>query len=266
MQHLTWNIDRVLFHFGPFHVYWYGLLFATGISFGFGVMRWFFGREGKVVRDVESLVLYIMVGTIIGARLGHVLFYDPGYYLSHPVEILEFWRGGLASHGGAIGIFIALYLYSRRHQDQPYMWLLDRIFIASIAGGVFIRIGNFFNSEIVGTPSDLPWAVVFSRIDTLPRHPTQLYEALVYAVTVVILLLVYKRCYPHLRTGLISGLSLVLVFTSRFFLEFVKMRQAAYEGALSLSVGQWLSLPFIVLGLIVLIQSLRQGHKGVTTR
>lgn len=261
MQHFIWNMDRVLVSFGHFHIYWYGLLFAAGIASGFVLMRWFYRREGKPVEDVESLLLFIVVGTIVGARLGHVLFYDPGYYLSHPLVILEFWKGGLASHGGTVGICIALYFYTRHHRDQPYLWLLDRMFIASILGGAFIRIGNFFNSEIVGTPSDLPWAVIFSRIDSVPRHPTQLYETLAYAVTFVILLLTYKRCYPKLRAGLISGLSLVLVFSARFFLEFVKVRQAAYEQASALSVGQWLSLPFIALGIILLVYTLRRDDK-----
>jgi phosphatidylglycerol:prolipoprotein diacylglycerol transferase len=264
MQHFIWNIDRVLVTFGHFRIYWYGFLFVSGILSGFGLMRWFFSREGKPVRDVESLLLFIIVGTIVGARLGQVLFYDPARYLQHPLEILEIWRGGLASHGGIAGIIVALYLYARQHRDQPYLWLLDRIFIASTLGGIFIRIGNFFNSEIVGTPSDLPWAVIFSRIDSVPRHPTQLYEALAYAVIFVILMLTYKRGYPKLRTGVLSGLALVLVFTARFLLEFVKVRQAAYEQATSLNVGQWLSLPFIALGLILMIYALRRKDKTTT--
>lgn len=252
MELLFWDIDPILFNIGPLHIRWYGLLFASGFAVGFAIMKWIYQREGLPTDDLDSLFMYMMAGTLIGARLGHVLFYDPMYYGHHPLEIFEIWKGGLASHGGAIGIFTALYIYSRRHPNQPYGWLLDRMAIPGILGGSFIRIGNFFNSEIIGTPSHLPWAVVFSRVDSIPRHPVQLYESIVYAVTFIVLLTVYKRLYPNLRTGLITGLFLVIVFTSRFFLEFIKVRQAAYGLSLPFSTGQWLSLPFIVMGFILI--------------
>lgn len=260
MHYFVWNIDPILLNLGPIHIHWYGLLFAGGFVVGFAIMRWIFRREGKPEADLDPLLLYMMAGTIIGARLGHVLFYDPVYYFHHPLEILEIWKGGLASHGGAIGIFTALYLYARRHPDQPYGWLLDRMAIPGVLGGAFIRIGNFFNSEILGTPSHLPWAVVFARVDNVPRHPVQLYESAAYLLTFAVLFFVYKRLYPHLRTGLLSGLLLVLVFTARFFLEFIKVRQASYGYSFPLSVGQWLSLPFIVLGIVLLIRGLRDTN------
>lgn len=258
MHYFVWNMDPVMLNLGPLHIHWYGLLFATGFMVGFGIMRWIYRREGKPEHDLDALLIYMMVGTIIGARLAHVIFYDPGYYFSHPVQILEIWNGGLASHGGAVGILLAVYLYARRHPDQPYAWLLDRIAIPGVLGGAFIRCGNFFNSEILGTPAHLPWAVVFARVDNVPRHPVQLYEALAYFVIFGVLLFLYKRLYPHLRTGLISGVLLVLVFTARFFLEFIKVRQADYGHSMALSVGQWLSLPFIVAGIVLVVLALRR--------
>ncbi len=202
----------------------------------------------------------MVVGTIIGARLVHCLFYDPHYYLSHPVEILEVWKGGLASHGGAAGIFIALWLYCRRHPDQPYLWLLDRITVATALGAAFIRVGNFFNSEILGTPSSLPWAVVFAREDAIPRHPAQLYEAAAYLLIFVGLLLIYHRLQARTPHGLLLGLFLAAGFIARFLIEFVKQRQAAYEQHFAISVGQWLSIPFVLVGMALVWRAMSQAR------
>jgi prolipoprotein diacylglyceryl transferase len=192
----------------------------------------------------------MMLGTIIGARLGHCLFYEPEYYLSHPLEILFIWKGGLASHGGSIGVLIAVWLYKRKHPDQGYIWLADRLSIAVAFTAACIRIGNFFNSEILGKPSDLPWAIVFKYAgETVPRHPAMLYEALSYLILTGLLLILYKVKEGKKR-GQMIGLMLFWIFTSRFFIEFYKENQVAFENELPLNMGQILSIPFIILGLL----------------
>ena len=244
-----------IFQLGPFSIRWYGLLFATAFFLGFLYMRRVYVRERKSVADLDSLLIYMMISTIVGARLGHCLFYDPGYYLSNPLEIIKVWRGGLASHGGAIGIFTGLYLYSRKHPDQPYLWLLDRVAVPVPLAGFFIRLGNLFNSEILGIPTDKPWAIVFARIDELPRHPAQLYESISYLLIFVLLNLTYRKFGERTPPGLLVGLFLVLVFTARFIIEFVKVRQADFGIFLPLSVGQLLSIPAIIAGVILLIRA-----------
>lgn len=247
-SYIYWDVDPTLFTAGPFTVRWYGLLFALGFFVGFLIMRSVYRREGKPEEDLDPLLLYMLAGTIVGARLGHVFFYHPEFYLSHPVEILRIWKGGLASHGGALGILTALYLYSRRHLDQPYLWLLDRMAIPVALAGSLIRLGNVFNSEILGKAADVPWAFIFARIDQVPRHPVQLYESLAYLLIFAGLLLIYKRKGPRVSTGLLSGLFLVAVFAARFFLEFFKVRQASFGGELPLSMGQLLSVPLVFVG------------------
>lgn len=214
-------------------------------------------RENKPVVDLDSLLMYMVAGTVIGARLGHVLFYDPAYYMSHPLEIIMIWKGGLASHGGTLGILIAIYFYCRKHADQPYLWLLDRLAIPAALGACFIRIGNFFNSEILGLPTNVPWAIVFERIDDLPRHPVQLYESITYAVIFIILLTIYKQLFDRLKDGILLGTMFTLTFGARFFLEFIKTHQAAYEDGFALTVGQWLSVPMVIVGILLLLRGLR---------
>jgi len=194
----------------------------------------------------------MFIGVALGARLGHCLFYDPVFYLGHPIEILKIWEGGLASHGAAIGVLLSLFVFTRRENRPSYFWLLDRIVIPVALAGMLIRIGNFFNSEIVGIPTNRSWAVVFESVDAVPRHAVQLYEAFAYGIIFVLLMLVYRRKGKACRQGMLLGMFLVSVFSARFFLEFLKTRQAAYEASLVLSVGQWLSIPFVVLGLILL--------------
>jgi prolipoprotein diacylglyceryl transferase len=189
--------------------------------------------------------------------LGHCLFYDPVYYLNHPIEILKIWEGGLASHGAAIGILVSLFIYTRREYPPSYIQLLDRMVLPVSLAGFFIRLGNFFNSEIVGTPSSRSWAVVFENVDAIPRHPIQLYEAFAYGFIFILLMLIYRLGNGGKFPGMLLGLFLVSVFSSRFLLEFLKTRQAAYEGTMTLSVGQWLSIPFVVLGLILLARSFK---------
>jgi prolipoprotein diacylglyceryl transferase len=250
-----------VFQLGPLTVRWYGVLFAVLFVLGYLIVRWQFRVEGKDQRSLDSLLVYMVLGTIVGARLGHCLFYDPVYYFHHPFEVLEVWQGGLASHGGAVGILIALYLYTRRWPGQPYLWLLDRIVVPTALGGCLIRLGNLFNSEILGGPTRVPWAFVFARVDAVPRHPAQLYESLAYALVFIVLFVVYWRLRARTPQGLLLGLFLVSVFTFRFLIEFVKERQAAYEQNLPLSVGQWLSIPFVLAGLVLLWRAVREKHQ-----
>jgi len=260
LTEVHWDISPEIIRLGPIALRWYSLGWLSAFVVGFLIVRWTYRREGKPERDLESLLFTMFLGAIIGARLGHCLFYRPGYYLTHPLEIVAFWKGfrGLASHGGALGILVALYLYSRRHPDQPYLWLLDRIAAPTALGGCFIRLGNLMNSEILGVPTDVPWAFVFERIDPLPRHPAQLYEAIAYLLTFVLLLSVYRRKGSMLPEGILTGTFFVCVFSARFLIEFVKERHAAYAAGLPLSVGQLLSIPMIILGLALLARAAKR--------
>ena len=192
-----WATDPIAFSFGPVQVRWYGICFAMAFVVGYQLMDWIFRKEGKPQEDLESMFTYMFVATLIGARLGHCLFYEPGYYLSHPLDILKFWHGGLASHGAAIAILVGLYLYAKKRDNQPYIWVLARMCMLVALGGFFIRTGNFFNSEIIGKPSSLPWAVVFTRLDSIPRHPSQLYEAFSYLLIFIGLIQLYRREGPR---------------------------------------------------------------------
>ena len=254
-----WDISPELFTLGPLTVRWYGLLFALPFFLGYHIFTWVFRLEGKPEQDLDRLLLFMMGGTVIGARLGHCLFYDPVYYLSNPLELIKIWQGGLASHGAAIGIFTALYLYSRERPEQSYLWVLDRMVICVALGGFCIRLGNLFNSEILGRPTDVPWAFVFARYDELPRHPTQLYESLAYGLIFVMLFVLYRRLKDRTPRGLLLGLFLSSVFTCRFFVEYTKMRQAPFAEDWSLSMGQLLSVPLVLLGIAFLARSRRTG-------
>lgn len=261
MTPFVWNADPVLFELGPLSVKWYGLLFATGFLVGYAIMSRIYRLESKPQEDLGTLLLYMMVATVIGARLGHCFFYAPGYYLSNPLEIVKVWNGGLASHGGAIGITFGLWFYSLRHPSQPFLWLIDRIAIPTALAGSFIRLGNFFNSEIIGEPTDLPWAVVFARVDDIPRHPAQLYESVAYLLVFGVLAAVYTRLYrghgSDMPRGRILGLFLVFVFSARVLIEIVKTPQAAYSLPVALSVGQLLSIPAVLIGIWLVWRSFR---------
>jgi phosphatidylglycerol:prolipoprotein diacylglycerol transferase len=256
---IVWNVDPDILKIGPLTIRYYGLLFALSFFLGYNIIRSVFRRENKPESDLETLLTYMMIGTIAGARLGHCLFYDPVYYLSNPLKILMVWEGGLASHGGAIGILTALYMYSRKRPEQPYLWILDRMVIAIALAGLFIRIGNFFNSEILGIPSDVPWAIIFDRIDSAPRHPAQLYESIAYGSIFVGLYRLYAKLGEKTPKGFLLGLFLISVFGFRIFIEFVKERQASYSAELPLSVGQLLSIPLVIAGVILLIRALKSG-------
>lgn len=252
-----WDVNPILIQAGPLTVRWYGVFFAAAFLVGYWIMRGIYRREGTDPASLDRLLLYMLVGALLGARIGHVLFYDPHYYATHPLEIAKIWEGGLASHGAAVGILLALYLVTRHAGGPPYLWLLDRVAIPTALGGAFIRLGNLFNSEIVGTPTSAWWGVVFDRVDAVPRHPVQLYEAVAYALIFLLLLWVYRCRGRTLRNGGVLGLFLFCVFSARFLLEFVKTPQAEYEAGFVLTVGQLLSIPFIVVGFGLILRARR---------
>ena len=252
-----WNVNPILVQVGPLAIRWYGAFFATAFLVGSWIMQWIYRREGADPASLDRLLLYMPVGAVLGARLGHVLFYDPHYYLTHPLEVVKIWEGGLASHGGAVGILIALYLLTHRPGSPPYLWLLDRVVIPTALGGAFIRLGNFFNSEILGTPASGGWGVIFDRVDPLPRYPVQLYEAAAYGLIFLVLMGVYLRRGPMVQPGELLGLFFILTFFARFLLEFIKMPQAEYEAGFLLTVGQLLSIPCILAGVILVVRARR---------
>ena len=252
MDHLVWNMDPVLVSFMGLTVHWYGVLFASAIAAGFQVMKRIYTKEGLDVESLDNLLIYCVIGIIVGARLAPVLFSDPAFYFAHPMKILAIWEGGLASHGGGLGAILALYYYKRKVK-LPFLFLLDRLAIATAIFGFFVRMANFANSEILGVPSDKPWAIIFERIDMLPRHPAQLYEAIAYLAIFITLWIIYQSTQMKQKQGAIFGLFLVLVFSARFAIEFVKVKQAAYAQDWTMSAGQVLSVPFLVVGVILLL-------------
>jgi phosphatidylglycerol:prolipoprotein diacylglycerol transferase len=216
LDYFNWNVNPEIFRIGNFALRWYGLLFASGFFFGYLILAKFFKKEGLSIEILDKLTIYTAVGTIIGARLGHCLFYEPGYYLDHPIEILKIWRGGLASHGAAIGILVAIYFFSKNTKKR-YLWTFDRVVIVVALAGFFIRTGNLMNSEIYGIETSLPWGIVFLRNgETVAKHPTQIYEALAYFSIFILLYTIYVRQKGKIKEGLMFGLFLFLVFTARF--------------------------------------------------
>jgi prolipoprotein diacylglyceryl transferase len=206
-----------------------------------------------------------MVGAVIGSRLVHCLFYEPDFYLSHPLEILYIWKGGLASHGGLLGVFISMYIFARNY-NESYMWVVSRVAIPGALTAAFVRFGNFFNSEIVGLPSNVQWAVIFERVDFIPRHPVQLYEAFSYLAILLILVTLYRKVSPTFATKILPGVFLVLLFTARFLLEYTKTRQAAYTTDIPFSTGQMLSVPYIVIGILWIIWAIKTKNKKIAIK
>lgn len=247
---IVWDIDPVIYKLGPITLKYYGILFALGFFVGYPLMQSFYRYEGKDPMQVDTLAMYMIISTILGARLGHVFFYQPEIIQDNPLRLFATWEGGLSSHGAAIGIFSALWLYSRTYKDQPYLWLTDKLVITVALAGVFIRIGNVFNSEIYGHVTDKPWGFIFVRAgEVLPRHPTGIYEALCYLVSFGILLGLYRRMRQNTPEGLLLGLFFILIFTARFFIEFLKEVQVDFEKGMALNMGQLLSIPLILIGI-----------------
>ncbi|MCG7981900.1 MAG: prolipoprotein diacylglyceryl transferase [Candidatus Thiodiazotropha lotti] len=259
LDFIVWNTDPTLIAFAGLEIRWYGALFALAYLLGYQTIYWIYQNDGLDAAHLERLSIYLVIATIAGARLGHCLLYDPAYFLANPWKILAFWEGGLASHGGGLGVILALYIH-KRQSGETFLWLLDRFAIPTALVGMLIRLGNLFNSEIYGTPTNLPWAFIFERIDQIPRHPAQLYEAIGYGLIFVVLMLFYRRMRLKIEDGLIFGMFLIGVFTTRFLVEFVKSKQAAYTTDVMLSTGQILSLPFIAAGVVLIILALRRSR------
>lgn len=257
---IHWNVSPEIFSIGPVHVRWYGLLFAVGFLFGYSHGEKMFKHENIDLKWLESLFIYLIVATVIGARLGHVLFYGWDYYSQHPIEILYVWQGGLASHGGVLGIIIAMFIWSKYVSKRSILWVLDRVVVPSIFVGALIRFGNLMNSEIYGMPTTLPWGFIFERNhETVAKHPTQIYEALAYLVTFGVMLYMYWKTKAKDYQGLIVGVFFVMVFSARFFIEFIKEVQESFENGMSLDMGQWLSIPFVLTGIFLIVRALKKG-------
>ena len=269
---ITWNPDVTALDLGFFAIRWYSLFWAIGLVSVYLLMHKLYKQQKISEEKFEPMFMYCFLGILIGARLGHCLFYEPSYYLSHPVEMLLPFRDvpgkgwtftgyeGLASHGGTLGLMIALWLYAKR-VGLKFMHVLDNVAIVTPICACAIRLGNLMNSEIIGRPTDLPWAFIFERVDMLPRHPGQLYEAICYAIFFGIHWFFYRRYPQKVGSGFFFGLCLFLIFTSRIFIEYTKENQEAFEEGMLLNMGQLLSIPFVVLGLYCMFRSSRAAEK-----
>lgn len=253
LNYVVWDVNPEIFSIGPLTIRYYGVMWALTFYLGYLIFERIVKREGLPEGFLDKLIIYMAIATILGARLGHCLFYEPEYYLSRPLEILMIWRGGLSSHGAGVTIPIAMYLFSRM-QKVPMLYVMDRLVITVALGGVLIRLGNLMNSEIYGIESTLPWAFVFVRDgQEVPRHPTQIYEALAYLITFFVILYTYIKSKGKPKQGVIFGTFLVLVFTARFIIEFIKVPQVEREADWVLNLGQLLSLPFALMGVALII-------------
>lgn len=276
LNYIVWNANPYIFTFpenfpllGGRPIAWYGLLWALVFVVGYYIMKKIYKKEKLGEEMVDTFVFGTMIFTVVGARLGHCFFYEPQYYLAHPVKLLYIWEGGLASHGGAIGILIWMWIYSRKYK-KTYIWLLDRVVIPVAIGGSFIRFGNLMNSEIYGYETSLPWGFKFVRdwapgtpIDVIPAcHPTQIYEALICVIVFIILIyLFFKKDTADKRPGFLFGLFCTVIFGSRVLIEFIKQPQVEFEKSMTLDMGQWLSIPFVIVGIYFIIRSYKKVEK-----
>ena len=263
LLYILWNPDLEIFRIGNFAIRWYSTCWLIGLALAYFIVKWLYKDQKMKDAYFDPLFIYCFLGILIGARLGHCLFYQPEYFLSSWTHVVEMflpihqmadgsWKftgyEGLASHGGTIGLMVALYLYYRK--TGMNLWhVLDDIAIATPITACFIRLGNLMNSEIIGTPTNVPWAFIFERVDMTPRHPGQLYEAIAYFFFFFVMLHFYKRTSKEVGTGFYFGLCLTLIFTFRFFIEYTKDIQVDFESGMIFNMGQLLSIPFIILGI-----------------
>ena len=264
IQPIVWDVNPEIINLGGgVAIKYYGLLFATGLALGFYVIRRFFLEKGMTIQEIDRLALYVFIGTIVGARLGHCLFYEPSYYLSHPLEILlpisiddgqVRFTGflGLASHGGILGVFIGILLYCKKYGKNAFE-IMDVVVIGGALSGCFIRLANLMNSEILGGPTGGDYGFIFKRVDNIPRHPAQLYEAIAYFLIFVLFYLLYRKTSLKKKKGFLFGLFFSLLFLARFLIEFVKEDQVDFEVDMVLNMGQLLSIPFFLLGVGVMV-------------
>ncbi|MBO5054642.1 MAG: prolipoprotein diacylglyceryl transferase [Muribaculaceae bacterium] len=258
LSFITWDVNPMLID-SFVHIRWYGLMFAIGFWIGYEIVSRMFRHEGAPERWLGILLLWVVAGTVIGARLGHVFFYEWNYYSAHPDKIIAIWEGGLASHGGTIGIIIAVILFSIITTRRSPLWTFDRLCIPIALVGALIRFGNLMNSEIYGHVTDMPWGFIFVRDgQTLPCHPTQIYESLAYLALFGLLMWMYWKKNAECRPGLLLGVFFTILFTARFFIEFVKNDQVGFEADMTLNMGQLLSIPFIIAGIWLIIRACRR--------
>ena len=270
---INWHVNPVLLQLGSLGIRWYSLLFVSGFILGWFIFKWFFKREGISENLLDSLLYTLLIATIVGARLGHCLFYQPDYYLGSWKGFLEIfmpWKGGLASHGGAIALLLAMWWYARhygRKNHFDYLWIMDHLCIAVAFAGCFIRLGNLFNSEIYGDVTSLPWGFIFElRGETEPKHPTQLYEALSYLILGLSLLGLYWKKLDRLPRGFFFGTFLIGCFGMRFLIEFIKEPQVGFEESMALNMGQILSIPFVLAGICMLIYAYKKKKPASALR
>lgn len=272
LEFIHWNIDPEIVNLFGISLRYYGILFVSGLVLSLYILKGIFRQENIPQENLDKLFIYGIIGIFVGARLGHCLFYDPTYYFSHPLEmflpiqpsstggyIFTGYRG-LASHGGIIGLIIALIIYSRKAKES-IIKTIDLIAVVAPLGGAFIRLANLMNSEIIGIPTNVPWAFIFVREDNLPRHPAQLYEAISYLIIFGLLFYLYKTKREKLQNGFFFGLSITLIFVARFFIEFIKEKQVPFEEQMKLDMGQLLSIPFIIVGIGFIIYGLIRTQK-----
>jgi prolipoprotein diacylglyceryl transferase len=274
LNFIDWNINPAIFSIFGFPIRYYGILFVTGLVLSIAILKWIYRIEKIPQENLEKLSIYGIIGIFIGARLGHCLFYEPSYYLNHPLEIVlpiqpNGMGGykiagfqGLASHGGTLGLIIALILYSKKTKES-IIKTVDLIAIVAPLGAVFIRLANLMNSEIIGIPTDVPWAFIFSRVDNIPRHPAQLYEAMSYLMIFGLLFILYKKKREFTGSGIFFGITISMIFTARFLIEFIKEKQVSFEHQMQLDMGQLLSIPFILIGLVFVLYGMKRKNEVV---
>ena len=258
MTNFVWDVSPVIWQmplgFATFSIRWYSLMFLTAFAVGIYMMYTIFRRENKSSQVFDVLPSYIIIATIIGARLGHILFYNPVLYLTDPLRIFKIWEGGLASHGGYLFVILALVLLARRYpQEVSFFWLADRCAFVGMFCAGFIRIGNFFNSEIYGLTTSVPWAVTFARVDNFPRHPTQLYESMGYFYIGLVFYVIYRWKQANIGEGRMFGAVLICGFLYRMIIEKFKENHVAFEQDMFMNMGQLLSIPYILLGIYLVL-------------
>jgi phosphatidylglycerol---prolipoprotein diacylglyceryl transferase len=265
LSYIIWDVnpDMFVIPFIDHPVRWYGVSWALGFIISNQIMEFIYKKEGRSITEIDSLTMYMVISTIIGARLGHCLFYDPVYYFHNPLQLFAIWEGGLASHGAAIGIFIGTYLFARKTKVE-YLWILDRLTIVVALTGCCIRLGNLMNSEMVGLPTDLPWGFVFTRMDDVPRHPAQLYESIYCFILFIALFWIWNKYRSQLKNGFMFAWFLIILFSLRFIDEFFKVSQEAFEDDMILNMGQILSIPLVLAGIIILIAARRKENPPPT--
>ncbi len=262
LNFIRWNVNPEIFHLGPLSVRWYGLLFASGFLLGYYIVEKMFKWENEDPKWLDSLFFYLIIATVVGARLGHVFFYGWDYYSQNLGEIFKVWHGGLASHGGALGVIIAMYLHSKFVTKRSVLWTLDRVVVPIALVASLIRTGNLMNSEIYGVETTLPWGVIFEQNgEIVAKHPTQIYEALAYLFIFAVLMYLYWKTNSRNKPGLLLGTFFILMFSARLLIEFIKEDQEAFEAGMLLNMGQWLSIPFILFGVYLVVRAIQKPEK-----